>query len=112
VLIVEFCTLKREVDRQLGVLFSCYSSSFFSKKFKSEKNVTHRHSQHTACDGVSGVTKEGYHPGVPRQWDRECGKGSTGSVFSFFALTCTKKLFIMCITSNAPTPHCRRNWTV
>jgi hypothetical protein len=21
---------------------------------------------------------------VPRQWDRECGKGSTGSVFSFF----------------------------
>ena len=35
------------------------------QKFESEKNVTHRHSQHTVCDGVSGVTEEGYLPGVP-----------------------------------------------
>ncbi len=27
--------------------------------------MTHRHSQHTVCDGVSGVTEEGYLPGVP-----------------------------------------------
>jgi len=27
--------------------------------------VTHRHSQHTVCDGVSGVTEEGYLHGVP-----------------------------------------------
>jgi hypothetical protein len=37
---------------------------FFYKKNKTEKNVTHRHSCHTVCDGVSGVTKEGCHPGV------------------------------------------------
>jgi hypothetical protein len=66
VLIVEFCALKREVDRQVALLFSCFSLSFFFRqKFVSEKNVTHRHSQHTVCDGVSGVTEEGYLPGVP-----------------------------------------------
>jgi len=57
--------------------------------------VTHKHSQHTVCDGVSSVTEEGYHPGVPRQWDRECGKGSTGSVFSFFRGCC-----------NGPAAYC------
>jgi hypothetical protein len=36
---------------------------FFSKKIKTEKKET-RHSHHTVCDGVSGVTKEGGHPGV------------------------------------------------
>jgi hypothetical protein len=48
--------------------------------------VTHRHSQHTVCDGVSGVTEEGCHPGVP-----VCHVSGTGSavrevqgVFSVF----------------------------
>jgi hypothetical protein len=27
--------------------------------------VTHRHSHHTVCDGLSGVTEEGYLPSVP-----------------------------------------------
>jgi len=59
---------------------------FFSKKIKNRKNVTHRHSHHTDCDGVSGVTEEGYHPGVP-----VCLVSGTGSavrevqgVFSVF----------------------------
>jgi hypothetical protein len=88
VLIVEFCTLKCEVYRQVKILTLCSSSSFFSKKIKSEKNVTHRHSQHTVCDGVSGVTEEGYLPGVP-----VCLVSETGSavrvgqgVFSVFFL--------------------------
>ncbi|MFN9982443.1 MAG: hypothetical protein ACK53Y_21125, partial [bacterium] len=63
VLIVEFCALKRKVYPQVKILTLCFSLSFFSKKIKTEKNVTHRHSQHTVCDGVSGVTKEGYLPG-------------------------------------------------
>jgi hypothetical protein len=59
--------LKREVDRQVAPLFSCFSLSFFFKKNKTEKNEAHRHSRHTVCDGVSGVsgvTEEGYLPGL------------------------------------------------
>jgi len=86
VLIVEFCALKHEVDRQLAVFFLAILHHFFWKKIKNEKKVTHRHSQHTVCDGVSGLTEEGYHPSVP-----VCLVSGTGSavrevqgVFSVF----------------------------
>jgi len=86
VLIVEFCALKFEVYRQVKILTLCSSLSFFSKKNKSEKKLTHRYSQHTVCDSVSSVTEGGYHPGVP-----VCLVSGTGSavrevqgVFSVF----------------------------
>jgi len=41
--------------------------------------VTHQRSQHAICEGVSGVTEEGCHPGV-----LVCLVSGTGSVFSFF----------------------------
>jgi hypothetical protein len=75
VLIVEFCALKFEVYRQVKIMTLCSSSSFFSKKNKSEKKMTHQHSQHTVCDSVSSVTEGGYHPGVP-----VCLLSGTGSV--------------------------------
>jgi hypothetical protein len=61
--------------------------------------VTHRHSQHTVCDGVSGVTKEGYLPGVP-----VCLVSGTGSavrvvqgVFSvFFVVSLGTSTYIVC----------------
>jgi hypothetical protein len=50
---------------RLLFLFLVLLRHFFREKFETEKNVTHRHSQHTVCDGVSGVTEEGCLPGVP-----------------------------------------------
>jgi hypothetical protein len=57
--------LRQEIGRHFW-LPKLYSSSpfVFSKKIKTKKNDTHRHSRHTVCDGVSGVTEEGGHPGV------------------------------------------------
>jgi hypothetical protein len=63
---------------------------------KTEKNETHRHSLHTICDSVSGVTEEGYHPGVS-----VCFVSGTGNavrevegVFSvFFIVACIMHMY-------------------
>jgi hypothetical protein len=83
--LIVVCALKREIYRQVWLQALCSSSSFFFKKSKTKKDVTHRHSQHTVCDGVS---EEDYLPGVP-----VCLVSGTGSavrvgqgVFSVFFL--------------------------
>jgi hypothetical protein len=63
--LIVVCALKHRFIARFCFFAIVLLPHFFEKKFKSEKNVTHRQSQHTVCDGVSSVTEEGYLPGVP-----------------------------------------------
>jgi hypothetical protein len=68
--------------------------------------VTHRHSQHTVCDGVFGVTEEGYLPGV-----LVCPVSGTGSavrvgqgVFSVFFIIINVSLLLTLVPTLLALP--------